>query len=109
MNNQDFFRKKRLRPTPVLTEEDLKLFENIPDTKHFVDDLERESDGKEIRDALYRIDGKYRAVVILRFFEEKSYTEISDILEIPEGTVATYIARGKKEMKGILSQKRTNI
>ena len=39
---------------------------------------------------------KYRQVLILRYFEEMSYEEISDILKIPEGTVATRINRAKK-------------
>ena len=102
-----FFRKKKVRPAPVISEEDLEIFENIRDENHFIDDLIKKSDGKEVRDALDHVDEKYRTVLILRFFEEKSYTEISDILQIPEGTVATYIGRGKKELKGILSQKRT--
>ncbi len=102
-----FFRKKKSRPKVVEAEEDLKLFENIPDAENFIDELVKEADGKEMRDALDRVDEKYRAVLVLRFFEEKSYTEISDIMKIPEGTVATYINRGKRELKGILLQKRT--
>jgi RNA polymerase sigma-70 factor (ECF subfamily) len=39
---------------------------------------------------------KYRQVLILRYFEEMSYEEISDILKIPEGTVTTRINRAKK-------------
>ena len=42
---------------------------------------------------------------MLRFLEEKSYTEISDILKIPEGTVATLINRGKKELRVALENK----
>jgi len=39
---------------------------------------------------------KYREVLILKFMEKMSYEEISDILKIPEGTVATRINRAKK-------------
>lgn len=41
----------------------------------------------------------YSETLTLRYIEEKSYEEISDILRIPMGTVATRIARGKKLMK----------
>ncbi len=102
------FRKKRVRPVTMTTEEDLKLFESIPEKNNFLDDLIKESDATEIRDALDSINEKYHTVIILRYFEEKSYTEISDILQIPEGTVATYINRGKKELNEILSLKRIN-
>jgi len=39
---------------------------------------------------------KYKEVLILKFLERKSYEEISDILKIPEGTVAIRINRAKK-------------
>jgi RNA polymerase sigma-70 factor (ECF subfamily) len=39
---------------------------------------------------------KYREVLILRFMEKMSYEEISDVLKIPEGTVAIRINRAKK-------------
>ena len=102
------FRKKRVRPVTMTTQEDLKLFDNIPEKTDFLNDLIRESDAKNLHDALGSVSEKYRTVIVLRFFEEKSYTEISDILQIPEGTVATYINRGKKELNEILSAKRTN-
>lgn len=37
----------------------------------------------------------YREALILRFLEEKSYEEIMDILELPKGSVATLVHRGK--------------
>ncbi len=100
------FRRKQVRPISMATEEELKLFENIPEETDFLDDLTRKSDAKAIHDALGRMNKKYRSVIILRFFEEKNYAEISDILHIPEGTVATYINRGKKSLNEILSPKR---
>lgn len=39
---------------------------------------------------------KYKEVLVLKFFEKMSYEEISDVLKIPEGTVATRINRAKK-------------
>lgn len=39
---------------------------------------------------------KYKEVLILKYFEKLSYEEISDILKIPEGTVATRLNRAKK-------------
>lgn len=48
-----------------------------------------------------RMPEKYRQFLILKFFEKLSYEEISDILKIPEGTVATRINRAKKLFKNI--------
>lgn len=47
--------------------------------------------------ALAGMSEKYRTVLVLRFLEEKSYEEIGDILEVPGGTVATFVHRAKKE------------
>ena len=53
----------------------------------------------ELNRALNAIDKKYREVLILRFFEHKEYEEISDILQIPTGSVGTLIHRGKKQLQ----------
>lgn len=42
---------------------------------------------------------KYREPLVLFYFEQKSYQEISDILRLPMGTVGTLIRRGKKILK----------
>ena len=103
------FRKKRVRPFPVVNEEDLRIFEQVPEEHDFLDALIMKQDGVELQNALTSVQEKYRQILVLRFFEDKSYTEISDILQIPEGTVGTYIARGKAELKEILLQKRTTV
>ena len=45
---------------------------------------------------LDKLEMKYREVLILKFMEKMSYEEISDVLKIPEGTVAVRINRAKK-------------
>lgn len=64
---------------------------------HF--DLESKESGERMRDALMELPDKYREVLILKFFEDKSYREISDILKKPEGTIATLLNRAKKKFK----------
>ena len=49
--------------------------------------------------ALMDLPPHYREVIALRYLEEKSYDEISDILELPPGTVATRIRRGLQHLK----------
>ncbi len=44
---------------------------------------------------------KYRDVLVLRYFEDLSYDEISDILRKPPGSVATLINRAKDKFKKI--------
>jgi RNA polymerase sigma-70 factor, ECF subfamily len=54
---------------------------------------------KKIGKYLEIIKIKYREPIILFYFEQKSYEEISDILRIPISTVGTLISRGKKIIK----------
>ncbi|MFZ4648743.1 MAG: RNA polymerase sigma factor [Patescibacteria group bacterium] len=54
---------------------------------------------KEISSLMAELKPIHREVLVLRFFEEKSYEEISDILKKPSGSVATLIYSAKKELK----------
>lgn len=102
-----FFRKKNVRPDVLnLNAEDTEtFFTQLADDKNFIELADREDDVRIVRDVLLTIGQKYKEILMLRFLEEKSYTEISDILKIPEGTVATLINRGKKELKIALEKK----
>ena len=51
-----------------------------------------------------KMDTKYKEILLLKFVEEKSYEEISDVLKIPEGTVATRINRAKKALRKLSAQ-----
>lgn len=53
---------------------------------------------------LKKMSEKYREVLILKFLEEKSYEEISDILQKPMGTIATLVNRAKKQFRLIVSR-----
>lgn len=44
----------------------------------------------------------YREVLVLKYLENMSYEEISDVLKIPEGTVATRINRAKKAFAAVI-------
>lgn len=71
--------------------------------------LEREQ--KEMRvmidKGLDALQPKYREVIILHFLEEMSYKEISDILQIPSGTVGIRLKRAKDALKKIYEKTNT--
>ena len=60
----------------------------------------------EVEQLLSTLKIKYREPLILYFFEQKSYQEISDILHIPTSTVGTLILRGKKILKDNLTKQK---
>ncbi|MDE2781508.1 MAG: sigma-70 family RNA polymerase sigma factor [Gemmatimonadota bacterium] len=59
--------------------------------------------GGQIEAAIARLRPEYRAVTLLRHVEGYSYQEIADILELPLGTVKTYIHRARLELKAALA------
>ncbi len=66
--------------------------------------IDRQILKNNITEALNNMENKYREVIILKYFEEKSYQEISDIMKKPAGTIATYLNRGKKKFKKIFDE-----
>jgi len=69
------------------------------------DDAVRERGQREwLEGALAELDESYRTAIELRYMAEKSYDEIAEIMNLPVGTVKTYVHRGKIEMKRILSR-----
>lgn len=66
-------------------------------------DLAGKQDQKQIQkvvsQALYRLKSKYRDVIILKYIEEKSYQEISDIIRKPLSTVGSMLNRAKDELR----------
>ncbi len=54
--------------------------------------------------AIMALDAKYRAVIVLYYYEGWSVREIADILRVPPGTVGTRLARARDILKTILTE-----
>lgn len=54
--------------------------------------------------SLAELSLKYREVLVLYYYDEMSYQEISDILHIPIATVGVRIKRGKEALQKILKE-----
>ena len=60
--------------------------------------------GEVIQIALKKIKPKYREVIVLYYFEEKSYDDIAVILNSSTSSVGTLIRRAKQQLKKILEK-----
>jgi RNA polymerase sigma factor (sigma-70 family) len=60
------------------------------------------ADSGQVLVALQKVDSVYQAAVALFYLKECSYQEISQILEVPMGTVKSRIARGVAQLRDIL-------
>ena len=94
-----FFRKANIRPQPFAKADDMVLLESIRADINLSADLDRQFLETAVEKFLSKLDEKYRRVLVLKYLEEKSYEEISDILEKPLGTVATLLNRAKAKLK----------
>lgn len=56
---------------------------------------------KMLDKGLNELEQKYKEVLVLHYLEDFSYKEISDILEIPPGTVGIRVKRGKEALKKV--------
>jgi RNA polymerase sigma-70 factor (ECF subfamily) len=57
-----------------------------------------DTDAASLRQSLEELPLKYREVLVLKYFEQLSYEAISDVLKLPEGTVATRLNRARKAL-----------
>lgn len=95
----DYLRKSSKKNTLSLDVEDetsQALIEKIASSEnvsfHFSQDVQKQW----VHEIIQMLPEKYRTVLLLFFMEEKSYEDISDILQIPVSTVWTLLNRAKK-------------
>ena len=99
-----FHRSKKSKPSISIEEEDLvdTLISDTDIETEYLDNEERQN----ILNSINLLPDKYKDVIVLKFLEDKDYVEISDILKIPEGTVATRINRAKSKLKEAVKEKK---
>lgn len=92
--------KKRLRDVSIEGEE---LSERLGHEINLIEELDIQAEKEELKVALIKLDLKYREVLELKFIDDYSYQEISEIIKKPTATVGTLINRAKKQLKEIMS------
>ncbi len=68
-----------------------------------LEELEARELGTAIERAISQLRPEYRSCIILRHIEGRPYDEIADVLDLPIGTVKTYIHRARAELKEALA------
>jgi RNA polymerase sigma-70 factor (ECF subfamily) len=71
-----------------------------------LEELESRELGTAIERAIGKLRPEYRACIMLRHVEDKSYEEIAEIVKLPLGTVKTYIHRARHELRTALGEVR---
>ncbi len=65
-------------------------------------ELESRELGSMIEQAVAKLRPEYRSCILLRHVEGRSYEEIAETLDLPLGTVKTYIHRARHELREYL-------
>ena len=61
--------------------------------------MEHKELGGQIENAIGELREDYRTVILLRHVEGYAYEEIAEIMDLPLGTVKTYLHRARNELK----------
>ena len=59
--------------------------------------------GNQIEEAIGELREEYRTVIVLRHVEGYAYDEIADVMDLPLGTVKTYLHRARGELRKSLA------
>lgn len=107
----DFMRKKSQSPLALdqCDDEDNSYARNIisetPDPEKTLIDQETTL---QINDIMKYLKPRYRRIIELRYFSDKSYEEISDELGLPIGTVKARLFRAKTLLHSMITTNRFN-
>jgi RNA polymerase sigma-70 factor (ECF subfamily) len=82
-------------------------FDVSVDQESALDELEAREMGTAIERAIASLRPEYRSCIMLRRVEDRSYEEIAATLDLPLGTVKTYIHRARHELRQALEHLKT--
>jgi RNA polymerase sigma-70 factor (ECF subfamily) len=63
----------------------------------------RKQQRERVRAAIQQLPIEFREIIILREYEELSYSEIANVLQCPMGTVMSRLARARSRLGDLLS------
>ena len=103
----DYLRKRKLETVSIHGSPHATTQEEISQTRLVVESedesphelLEHRELGSQIEAAIGELREEYRTVILLRHVEGYAYEEIAEIMDLPLGTVKTYLHRARNELK----------
>lgn len=106
----DYSRKKKIKKLDIQGDSDDENEHNNPILNLNDDNLSpqakliRQQKHKQIHNLIDNLSDQYKELVVLRYFEELSYEEIAEKLNIPMGTVKAKLFRAKEKLHEALSK-----
>jgi len=81
-------------------------FDVADSAENALEEMQAKELGSAIERAIARLRPEYRSCIMLRHVEGRSYEEIASTLDLPLGTVKTYIHRARHELRRALEHTR---
>jgi len=75
---------------------------NVADVRTPRDSVAAQEEAELVRRALMNLPEQYRAVLVLRHYENLKLREIAEVLDLPEGTVCSRMAEGLAQLTQLL-------
>ncbi len=106
----DFLRKRQLDTISIdgspharsAAEIEATSFDVVARQESALDEMEAKELGSAIERAIQQLRPEYRSCIMLRHVEGRSYEEIAATLDLPLGTVKTYIHRARHQLREAL-------
>jgi RNA polymerase sigma-70 factor, ECF subfamily len=105
VRNTSYTFLEKSRPASQSEEFDEKIHSSAPAAPAAPDveaSMIRTVESRMLREALEELPVNFREILVLRELEELSYKQISEMLEVPIGTVMSSLARGRERLREIL-------
>jgi len=94
----------------ILSLEQNEFFMNtLASSENIIENIIKNENAQKVKKLLEKLSFSHREVIVLRYFEERSYEEISDILRKPVNTVGTMINRAKGQLEKMLKEEELKI
>jgi RNA polymerase sigma factor (sigma-70 family) len=89
----------------AMDDDELSPLVAIPDGSPLPEELAEQSDLQRcLQEAIQTLPVKFRAVVLLRYASQLSFSEIGQALDMPEATAKTYFQRSKPLLRAALTK-----
>lgn len=91
--------KKKNKKTLPLFDLDVFLPQHVKEEKSITKEIDQKKMKEIMKKFLDKLEPKYKEPIVLYYFEDLSYKEIADVMQIPVATVGIRIKRAKDILK----------
>ena len=98
-------RHRRKKPKSSLDEYRMSVgHEPVDESNHPSKNLDLEERAAQVQAALELLSEQHRAIIVLREIDEHDYEAISELLDLPVGTVRSRLHRARNQLRTYLEQ-----